>query len=157
MSLHLDEVSIRCMGCREHNTLEGSIADEWRICDHCQFFICRFCMENLGDSRYCLSYACRRDNRHLELGPIPVERVLLFARSQQATRGRKGLLHRLFFAGGDLDLPFVLRESDEAGSPLAGEEVEERPTTIQEEVWRNHSLVVTKRRGGKFITWEKLS
>ncbi len=154
MSLQLDEVSIRCMGCRENHTLEGAIRDEWRICDHCQFFICRFCMENLGDSRYCLSYQCRQAQREFALGPIPVERVLLFARSQVVRGQKKGLLHKLFFESEGGDLPWLLRET---GDPERDDDLESRPVTLQEEVWRNHRLVVTKRRGGQFITWEKIT
>ena len=154
MSLELDEVSIRCMGCREHQTLEGAIHAEWRICERCQFFICHFCLDHLGETRSCLSYTCQREEASIEDEPIPVDRVLLFARSQASLQRHKGLLHDLFYRSGPgLDLPFVLRENDEA--PMAVEE-EERPITVQEEVWRNHRLVITKRAGGKFITWEKI-
>ncbi|MBI4615043.1 MAG: hypothetical protein HY720_15630 [Planctomycetes bacterium] len=154
MEFKFDEVSIRCMGCRAENTLEGAIQDEWRICDHCHFFICRFCLENLGDERYCLSYACRQAHRPIEAGPVPIERVLLFARVERARSRKKGLLYKLFFADGPgLDLPFVLREVEEEPDE---DDPSRRPATVQEEVWRNHRLVVTKRRAGKFITWEKI-
>lgn len=29
-------------------------------------------------------------------------------------------------------------------------------STIQEEIWKNFQLVITKRKGGKFITWERV-
>jgi len=32
----------------------------------------------------------------------------------------------------------------------------EKPTKIQEEIWKNFQLVVTKRKGGKFISWERV-
>lgn len=151
LEISMDEVSLRCMGCQSPSSLIDAVKSDWQMCDHCNFFICPWCRERIGEARFCLSYPCQRTRRPFKLGAIPVERILVFARNSYRRSYREGLLYRLFF-----------EQAEQAGSPwsLIAPDEQQAPDAIvprmQEEVWSNHQLVVTKRRGGKFITWEKI-
>ena len=140
------------MGCAESVGLEEAVRREWKGCDTCHFFICGLCFADLGDAPPCLSYLCQRSGKPLLAGAIPVEKVLFFAGHQVQQTERQGLLYRLFYEEReDLDLPFTLVEmAEEEEDDIRG------PLTLQEEVWQNHRLVVTRRRRGKFVSWEKI-
>ncbi len=148
----MDEVSLRCMGCSNHIDVEEAVRRDWKTCERCHFFVCPECLADLGTDPVCLSYACQRLGRKMQVGSIPVEKVLFFAGREARSTDPDGLLYRLFYEENEnLDLPFTLVEVPEP-------EVEAQlgPLTVQEEVWKSHRLVVTKRRRGKFVSWEKI-
>ena len=154
MPLKMDEVSIRCMGCSQPRTLEEAARSGWKMCKFCNFAICSFCYENLGESRKCFSFPCATKGRNLDAIPLPIETILIFAEEHAYRDYRKGLLYKLFYEE---------EEQKRAGPVFTIKELtagqiaeEEKPTKVQEEVWKNYQLVITKRKGGKFITWEKV-
>lgn len=150
MSLQINDVSIRCMGCSQRSELDIALRNNWLMCEHCNFNICEECYGYL-DEKKCLSYICSARNREIKPVPIPIEKILIFARENNSTDSRQGLLFKLFY------------EQQEKSNSLAffstvekKENIENRPAKIQEETWKDNELVITKRRGGKFITWEKI-
>jgi len=46
----MDEGSIRCMGCSKSISLNDALREHWRMCEHCNYFICDFCYTALGIS-----------------------------------------------------------------------------------------------------------
>lgn len=154
MPLNLDEVSMRCMGCNTSQTLETAVRQGWKMCRLCNFAICGFCYENLDPAQHCLSFECTPRHRKLDPIPLPIEKILIFAQEHAYEQDQKGLLYKIFYQDQELtNAPpfFVVREKERAQPSL-----EDKPTKVQEEVWSNFRLVITKRRGGKFITWEKI-
>lgn len=154
MTLQIDEVSIRCVGCSQQQSLTEAVRSGWKMCKHCNFSICSFCLENLGADRKCISYICSPKRRQFEEVPLPVEKILIFAQEAAYKEYRQGLLYKLFYEEQERHHAaplFVVQEKhqDEVAEDL-------RPTQVQEEAWKNFQLVITKRRGGKFITWEKV-
>lgn len=149
----MDEVSLRCMGCQSSASLAEAVRGNWQMCANCNFFICQWCSANRGEARFCFSYPCQRLRRPFHLGPIPVERIMIFARNSYRDSYRQGLLYRLFFEEQGACSPWTLKEPEPEKLDDTGEAL---LPLIQEEVWSNHKLVVTKRLGGKFITWEKI-
>ncbi len=153
ITLKTDEVSIRCMGCSQLSTLEDAIRQEWRMCKFCNFTICNFCLEHLGSERQCLSYICLSKKRALDPVPLPVEKIIIFAQENYQSDYRQGLLYQLFYKEREkLYAPpfFVVQEKKDQVQE------EEKPTKLQEEVWKNYQVVITKRKGGKFVTWERV-
>lgn len=153
MPLNIAEVSIRCMGCSSLRTLEEAVRQGWKMCKLCNFAICEFCYANLDPSQQCLSFECAPRHRKLEPIPLPVEKILIFAQEHSYEQYQEGLLYRLFYQDQELsNAPpfFVVREREDRRS------LEDKPTKLQEEVWNNFRLVITKRKGGKFVTWEKI-
>ncbi len=154
MQIQVDEVSIRCMGCSTILALEEAARAEWKLCRRCQCAICNFCFDNLDEHKHCLSYFCTQKHQIIDPIPLPIEKILIFAQENYQEEYKKGLIYKLFFEEQEhLHKPsfFVLNEKK---IELIDES--QRPTKIQEEMWKNSQLVVTKRRGGKFITWEKM-
>lgn len=150
----MDEVSIRCMGCFQQRTLEQAIREGWLMCKTCQFTICNICYQEIGEHGKCLSYLCQQKNNDLIAVPIPVEKILVFAQDNMQQEYKQGLLYKLFYEERErIHAPafFVVKEKDTDDVPEAL-----KPSKIQEEVWKNCQLVVTKRRGGKFISWERI-
>jgi hypothetical protein len=153
LEISLDEVSLRCMGCQAASSLAAAARSGWRMCANCNFFICALCGEQARDGEPCFSPVAQLRGQPFRLVPIPVERLLVFARSGYRRIYRRGLLYRLFFEPVEArNAPYTLVEPEppEAGLPR------EIGPRIQEETWSNHQLVLTKRRGGKFITWERI-
>jgi hypothetical protein len=154
MTLQIDEVSIRCVGCSQQQTLAEAVRSGWKMCKHCNFSICSFCQENLGPNRKCISYVCSPKGRAFEPVTLPVDKILIFAQEYAYKEYRQGLLYKLFYEEQERCQAapfFVIQEKNEEA---VSEDL--RPTHVQEEVWKNFQLVITKRRGGKFITWEKV-
>ncbi len=150
----MDEVSLRCMGCQTSSSLADAVRGGWQMCGNCNFFICQWCGENRGEARFCFSYPCQRLRRPFRLGAIPVERIMIFARNSYRHSYREGLLYRLFYEDQEKTTsPWTLSEPEARTVTAEGEVLLPR---VQEEIWLNHKLVVTKRLGGKFITWEKI-
>ncbi len=151
----MDEVSLRCMGCQTSSSLADAVRGNWQMCANCNFFICQWCSDNRGEeARFCFSYPCQRLRRPFRLGGIPIERILIFARNSYRHTYRQGLLYRLFYEAQEKSrTPWTLTEPEPEKIASDGEVMLPH---VQEEVWQNHKLVVTKRLGGKFITWEKI-
>ncbi|NUM34629.1 MAG: hypothetical protein HUU50_08800 [Candidatus Brocadiae bacterium] len=153
ITLKTDEVSIRCMGCSKLSTLEEAIREEWKMCKFCNFTICSFCLMNLGQEKQCLSYVCLSKKRAIDPVGLPVEKIIIFAQENYQSDYRQGLLYQLFYKDQEkLYAPpfFVVQEKKDTI------EEEEKPTKLQEEVWKNFQVVITKRKGGKFVTWERV-
>lgn len=150
----MDEVSIRCMGCSQIHVLADAVKMSWSMCGHCSFAICSFCRDHLDEQQHCLSHVCSQRKRIFDPVPLPVEKILIFARENEFEEYRQGLLFKLFYQG----------EENQGTAPFfsiqhRGQEIEEdleKPTKIQEEIWGNSQIVITKRKGGKFITWERV-
>lgn len=155
MSLEISDVSIRCMGCTQLQTLDQAVRGSWKMCDHCNFSICAGCYGHLDEKKLCLSYVCSPKKRSLDPVPIPVEKILVFAKEHQHGEGKKGLLYKLFFEEGENihSLPFFVSREQEIKNTA---DTLDKPTQVQEEIWKSFELVITKRRGGKFISWEKV-
>ncbi len=153
MNIQMDEISIRCMGCNSILHLEQAVHEGWQMCKRCQFAICSFCYEHLDFGKHCLSYLCSAKHLAIEPMPLPIEKILVFAEENYLNDYRKGILYKLFYENAEQRLrpnAFVIQEKTDQPNPT------DRPTQIQEEVWKNFQLVITKRRGGKFITWERV-
>lgn len=153
MSLTMDEVSIRCMGCWQSNTLEDAIRNDWKMCKHCNFAICSYCRQHLDNTQKCLSHVCMARGRKFEEIALPVEKILIFAQDHSYKEYRKGLLYKLFYEEQEQQQAapyFAIKEQEHLL------DLEQKPTKVQEEIWKNYQLVITKRRGGKFVTWEKI-
>lgn len=153
-------VSVRCAGHNGRATLKTAVEAGWRMCRICRSFICPKCIEefDLKMKGTCPSFIFGMDQHKLSPGPIPVEEVILFAESNKQEGITGGLLETLFFEDEQMGfMPFYA-----AIEKKKGEEVEEEdelslePPKIQEEMWSSFGFVMTKRRRGKFITWEKI-
>lgn len=85
--------------------------------------------------------------------PIPIERILVFAQENSQNEYKQGLLYKLFYEERErMHTPaFFIVQEKKTDVPE-----NEKPTKIQEEIWKNFQLVVTKRKGGKFISWERV-
>lgn len=153
MSLKMDEVSIRCMGCFQQKTLEQAVREGWQMCKTCQFAICMHCYQEIGEVKKCLSYICQQKNNDIMPIPIPIERILVFAQENSQNEYKQGLLYKLFYEERErMHTPaFFIVQEKKTDVPE-----NEKPTKIQEEIWKNFQLVVTKRKGGKFINWERV-
>lgn len=154
MTLEINDVSLRCMGCSRSNSLDECLKDAWKMCGHCHFAICPVCYGYLDEPKLCLSYTCSPRKKTIDPIPLPVEKIIIYAREQQKQVSEGGLLHKLFYEEGERihSLPFfVTKEKEEELG-----DIDDKPTQVQEEIWNNLQVVITKRRGGKFITWEKV-
>jgi hypothetical protein len=143
------------MGCSHLRTLEDAMRSGWKMCKYCHLAICSFCYQHLGPNPLCLSYKCSDKKRPLEAIPLPIDKIIIFAQEAYQADYREGLLYNLFYRESEKRYAppfFVVREKKDTVAPAE----EQRPTKIQEEVWKNFQLVITKRRGGKFITWERV-
>lgn len=152
MATSMDEISIRCMGCNESLTLEKAVKKDWKMCENCNFSICSFCFELL-DNMKCLSYICSPNKLEISPIPLPIEKIIVYAQQHSQEDYKKGLLYKLFYQEQEkLHAPPFLTLKEKK------QEVNEeyKPSKIQEETWKNFQLVVTKRRGGKFISWERV-
>lgn len=152
MNLSVEEVSLRCMGCSQLLSLEEAVKQNWQMCRHCGTGICSRCLGDLDVRRHCLSFACSSQRRIIDLMPIPVQKILAFAQEHYQENYRQGILYKLFYEQEETrHTPafFVIKTKVEP-------DIEAVPHTIREEMWKNFQLVITKRRGGQFITWEKV-
>ena len=153
-SVSMDEVSIRCMGCSQIKTLEKAAFEGWKICSHCNFTICEFCCKNLEKQQYCLSYLCSSQNRKINLVPLPVAKIIIFAQGNYQSEYKQGLLYKLFYKDQEkLKTPAFFIAAEKEKQII---EADNKPSKVQEEIWKNFQLVITKRKGGKFITWERV-
>jgi hypothetical protein len=107
---------------------------------------------------YCPSYILGIEKHLMELEPIPTERIIVFAEEFQPTSITADLLEDLFYDDyKQSSRPFYASVSQSLESE------EEKTVTsdsayakIQEEHWKSFGFVMTKRKRGKFITWEKI-
>ena len=154
LPLRMDEVSIRCMGCFQPVTLEEAVRAGWQMCQACNFPICPFCYADLGAGKICISNVCSGKQRTLQPVPLPIEKIIIFAQENYQADYQKGLLYKLFYQENERQYapPFFAVKEKVQQQTL----VEEKPSKVQQEVWKNFQLVITKRRGGKFITWERV-
>ena len=147
------EIAIRCQACNQRCDLEDAVKRGWRACACCGSFVCDLCLNDFGESFPCLSSVCLSQNRLFDPEPIPVDRVVVFARAQQLLEMEDSFLSRLFFedvVGRGIE-PYALqavREEDRGDG--------DDQTRVRTETWQGHHLVITRRRRGKFVTWERV-
>ena len=154
LALRMDEVSIRCMGCFQQATLEEAVRAGWQMCQACNFPICPYCYGDLGTEKICISHICSGKRRILEPVPLPIDKIIIFAQENYQTDYHKGMLYKLFYQESERQYAppfFAVQEKPEQQATE-----EQKPSKVQQEVWKNFQLVITKRRGGKFITWERV-
>ena len=84
--------------------------------------------------------------------------MILFAESNKPEGITAGLLEALFFEDEQMGfMPFYAAvEKQKQDESEDEDELSLEPPKIQEEVWSSFGFVMTKRRRGKFITWEKI-
>ena len=153
MQLTMDEVSIRCMGCFEKLNLEQAVRNGWKMCKHCNFTICSLCLNDLEEPKKCLSHVCSSKKRLLLVEPLPVEKIIIFAQNNYQSDYHQGILYKLFYKDKEKLYAPPFFSVQEKESEL--EEIEQ-PSQVQQEIWKNFQLVITKRKRGKFITWERV-
>jgi hypothetical protein len=143
-----EEILIWCSCCRKQIELDHALMQGWKYCNTCCHFTCADCLHDTGNK--CYSDLCRNIEEQPQLTTIPVEKIVLFSKTNQnpiQQMDKDSLIFKLFYRDEYIkNTPFeVLHQQAEA----------EVKTT--EEIWRAHGIVITKRRRGKFISWEKLS
>ncbi|NHJ41228.1 MAG: hypothetical protein FK731_14445 [Asgard group archaeon] len=153
-------VSVRCAGHNGRATLKEAVEEGWRMCRICRSFVCPKCIQEFDFKMggVCPSFIFGIESHQLSPGPIPVEEVILFA-EQNKSEGITGeLLEALFFEDEQMGfMPFYA--TIDKGTHEETEDDDElslEPAKIQEEMWASFGFVMTKRRRGKFITWEKI-
>ena len=151
--LTMSEVAIRCQACNAHSELDKAVKAGWQSCIHCGSFVCADCLADLGESFPCLSSACMRAERMFSATPIPIDRVLVFARTQQLLDMEDSFLSRVFFDEYGAWGPngYALRGTEQAAAPP-----QDDPGKVQAETWEGHQLVITRRKRGRFVTWERV-
>jgi hypothetical protein len=152
-------VSIRCAGHNGRATLREAVDAGWRMCRICRTFICPKCIQefDLKMMGACPSFIFGIDRHQLSPGPIPIEEVMLFVESNKSEGITGGLLESLFFEDEQMGfMPFYAAVEKKAEEKEEDDELNLDPPKIQEEVWASFGFVMTKRRRGKFITWEKI-
>ena len=155
-------VSVRCAGHNGRVTLKEAIDSGWRMCRICRSFICPSCIQEfdfkMGGT--CPSFIFGVDQHMLSPGPIPVEEVMLFVETNKQEGFTGDLLESLFFEDEQMGfVPFYAAiDNKKPQTKTEKEEIEltKEPPKIQEEMWSSFGFVMTKRRRGKFITWEKI-
>jgi len=153
-------VSIRCAGHNGRATLKEAVEEGWRMCRICRSFICPKCIQEFDFKMMgkCPSFIFGMDEHQLSPGPIPVEKIILFAEENKPEGITGELLEALFFEDEQMGfMPFyteVTNSNDEEEEE--DDELSLEPPKIQEENWASFGFVMTKRRRGKFITWEKI-
>jgi hypothetical protein len=151
-------VSVRCVGHNGRVTLKEAVDSGWRMCRVCHSFICPQCIEefDVKMNGTCPSFIFGMESHQLSPGPIPVQEVMLFVETNKQEGLTAPLLEALFFEDEQMGfMPFYASVND--NQPEEEEEEEElTPPKIQEEHWASFGFVMTKRRRGKFITWEKI-
>lgn len=152
-------VSVRCAGHNGRATLKEAVESGWRMCRICRSFICPKCIQefDLKMNGLCPSFIFGIENHDMSPGPIPVEEVILFAEENKAESFTGGLLEALFFEDEQMGfMPFYATVGEEEGDKIEEEELAAEPPKIQEENWKSFGFVMTKRRRGKFVTWERI-
>jgi len=152
-------VSIRCVGHNGRATLKDAVSEGWRMCRVCLSFICPKCIKefDLKMGGVCPSFIFGIEKHQLSLAPIPVEKVLVFVEENKTEGITAGLLETLFYEDEQMGfIPFYATMDDKPKKDGSIEEDNAEPPKIQEEIWASFGFVMTKRRRGKFITWEKI-
>jgi len=155
-------VSIRCVGHNGRATLKEALKEGWRMCRVCLSFICPKCIQEFDLKRggVCPSFIFGMEQHALSLAPIPVEEVLVFVEQNKTEGITAGLLEALFYEDEQMGfIPFYATVEDKkllGGVALEESDENSEPPKIQEEIWASFGFVMTKRRRGKFITWEKI-
>ena len=154
-------VSIRCAGHNGKATLKEALEAGWRMCRTCRSFICPKCIQEFDFKMkgMCPSFIFGIENHPLSLAPIPAEEVILFVEANKQEGISAGLLEALFFEDDQMSFtPFYASTELKHDKSEIMEENEKltEPPKIQEEIWASFGFVMTKRRRGKFITWEKI-
>lgn len=152
--LTMNEVAIRCQACSAQAQLDDAVRNGWQSCMHCGSFVCAECLQDFGGQFQCLSSVCLQAGRMFSSAPIPVDRVLVFARSQQLLEMEDSFLSRVFFDNQSTWGPsgYTLRGAEQPEKVLGDEE----PGKVQTETWNGHQLVITRRKRGRFVTWERI-
>ena len=106
----------------------------------------------------CPSFIFGIEQHQLSPGPIPVEKVIMFVEQNKPEGITGGLLETLFFEDEQMGfMPFYASvEKKREDEPEDEDDLSLEPPKIQEEMWSSFGFVMTKRRRGKFITWEKI-
>ena len=155
-TIQITEVAIRCQACNGRCDLADAVKLGWRACVNCGTFVCDQCLEEMDADFPCLSSVCLAGGRPFEPEPIPVDRVLVFARAQQTVEMADSLLTRLFFA--DMPQfgaqPYVLKALENRQGTETTEPDDQ--AKVQAETWAGHHLVITRRKRGQFVTWERV-
>jgi len=152
-------VSVRCAGHNGRMTLREAVAAGWRMCRICRSFICPKCIQEFDFKvgGVCPSFIFGIENHQLSPGPIPVEEVILFVEQNKPEGITAGLLETLFFEDEQMGfMPFYASVDKNVEGEEADDDLNLEPAKIQEEMWASFGFVMTKRRRGKFVTWEKI-
>ncbi|HUU77081.1 MAG TPA: hypothetical protein VMX55_01960 [candidate division Zixibacteria bacterium] len=152
-------VSVRCAGHNGRATLKEAVEAGWRMCRICRSFVCPNCIQEFDMKMMgkCPSFIFGIEEHQLSPGPIPVEEVILFVESNKSEGITAGLLESLFFEDEQMSfMPFYAEVDNKKEEQEEDDELNLEAPKIQEEMWSSFGFVMTKRRRGKFITWEKI-
>ena len=151
-------VSVRCAGHNGRATLKEAVDGGWRMCRICRTFICPKCIQefDLKMMGACPSFIFGIDKHQLSPGPIPVEEVILYVESNKPEGITGGLLESLFYEDEQMGFVPFYAAVEKKEEEIDDDELSLEPPKIQEEIWSSFGFVMTKRRRGKFITWEKI-
>ena len=153
-----ETVSIRCAGHNGRATLREALDAGWRMCRVCRTFVCPACINefDMKMQGLCPSFIFGVDQHQLSPGPIPVEEVMIYVEQNKPKGITGGLLEVLFFEDEQMGfMPFYASVEDKE-EEMEEDELGLEPPKIQEEIWSSFGFVMTKRRRGKFITWERI-
>jgi hypothetical protein len=156
LQANIREIAIRCQACGTRCDLVDAVKCGWRSCTHCGTFLCHDCLTDLGDASPCMSAVCMAAHRRFSSAPIPVDRILVFARSQQVLEMENSFLDRMFFAHDATRVGQAYNLRPVAGDAAGATPGDDALAHVQTETWRGHHLVITRRRRGKFVTWERV-
>jgi len=86
--------------------------------------------------------------------PIPIESIILFSKEQSVIDDgldRESLVYKMFYKE-----EYLTRQSFES-LKLHKEMTQAKGECLtREEIWKNNKIVLTQRRNGKFVAWQKI-
>lgn len=143
----IEEILIWCTLCKKQTKLEDALLNGWKYCNVCYHFTCNDCAKDSNNN--CLSDICRSQVKKPILGAIPVEKIVLYSKTMDSAVtdiDRDSLIFKIFYYEEFVkNTPFeILRRKAEG----------DIKTT--EEIWRDHRIIVVRRKHGKFDSWERI-
>ncbi len=158
--LEAQDIEIVSVATGRRATLEVAVREGWVICEHCGSPYDPADVELLREEdaeARCISDVCRNRRQPLGTVPLPIERIVVFARARMHRDFRHGLLYRIFYEHDDTHIHphFALKEEarEAADATEKGGTSGQTQPTVREENWLNRGLVLTKRKRGRFVSW----